>query len=32
MTRMNPSGCFTSNAEKAQFLEGESDMIILFNH
>ena len=32
MTRMNPSGCFTSNSEKAQFLEGESDMIILFNH
>ena len=32
MTQMNPSGCFISNAEKAQFLEGESDMIILFNH
>ena len=32
MTGMNPSGCFISNAEKVQFLEGESDMIILFNH
>ena len=32
MTSMNPSGCFISKAEKAQFLEGESDMIILFNH
>ena len=32
MTPMNPSGCFISKAEKAQFLEGESDMIILFNH
>ena len=31
MTRMNPSGCF-SDDEKAQFLKGESDMIILFNH
>ena len=32
MTRMNPSGCFISNDEKVQFLAGESDMIILFNH
>ena len=32
MTLENPSGCFISNTEKAQFLEGESDMIILFNH
>ena len=32
ITRMNPSGCFISKAEKAQFLAGESDMIILFNH
>ena len=31
MTRMNPSGCF-SDDEKVQFLKGESDMIILFNH
>ena len=32
MTQMNPSRCFISDDEKAQFLEGESDMIILFNH